>query len=631
MYLHGKMAESLGLLEENLIPIQRCKEVFKKFKTLHSNENRVKFFLKLMLNYGMIPQVCPDSKNAEKSTELRKQGNEKYMSNSLTNYLCIDVLKLYTKSIAYAPCTSEELALAYANRSAVLKQIHKYKECIEDIDRALALPYPNNLRSKLYFRKIQCLSILKHPKTEDVIKEAQNWLDSMSLDDISHKKTNNMFISAKKISVSNTSNEQSIVKQSPLPELKQCNKEVPCASDAITIKYNQKYGRHIVATRDINIGEIIAIEKPYSLILNPNNLQTHCSNCLEVCWANIPCNYCIYAMYCSEECKALGWTKYHDIECKVFPYLFKINLVKYYQFSVRLAIQAVKENNNIQNLEEELKEVENCDDPRTKGFSKNGTFESDAYRSVLSLVTNVEKQSLQDLFKRSAEASFTLYYLATRTDIFGSSMKDLSELIENTDAIFVGGLILRHLQLIPPNAHPFTEEYKTTSVARGVALTPFLSLFNHSCNPNILRVSRTAHIVVYSTYPIKKDEQIFDTYGHLYTEQPKSIRDLVLLTKFNFTCDCVACTENWPLFSELKLKQLNLGINPLLTWQNYPKYARMAREGNVFNKDMIDDLLQMFQLVYNTLQMPHWAVAEISEIFKRVYSLSGNRFDIPEL
>ena len=50
----------------------------------------------------------------------------------------------------------------------------------------------------------------------------------------------------------------------------------------------------------------------------------------------------------------------------------------------------------------------------------------------------------------------------------------------------------------------------------------------------------------------------------------------------------------------------------------------MAKEGNVFNKEMIDDMLQMFQRVYNTLQMPHWAVAEISEIFKRVYCLSGN-------
>ncbi|XP_076545140.1 protein-lysine N-methyltransferase SMYD4-like [Osmia lignaria lignaria] len=629
--MQERMDKLLGLLHEKILAVDKYEDVFNEFKTLHADEERVRFFLKLMLEYGMISQVCPDRKNAKKSTELKKQGNEKYMSKSLTSSLCIDALKLYTKSIAYAPCTSEQLALAYANRSAVLKKIHKYKECIQDIDRALALPYPNNSRSILYLRKIECLSILKYPNTEDTIKEAQNWLDRLSLDDVGHKKMNNMFISAKKISVSNISKKQSIVKQSPLPELKICNTEVPCASNAITIKYNEKYGRHIVATRDINIGEIIAIEKPYSLILSHNNLQTHCSNCLEVCWANIPCNYCTYAMYCSEECKASDWKKYHDIECKVFPYFFKMNFMERHQFCVRLAIQAVRESNNIQNLREELKEVENCDNPRTKGFSKNGTFESDAYRSVLSLVTNVEKLSLEDLFTRSAEASFILYYLATCTDIFGSSLKDLFELIKNNDAIFVGGLILRHLQLIPLNTHSFTEEYKIASEDRGAALMPFLSLFNHSCNPNILRVSRTAHIIAYAMYPIKKDEQIFDHYGPLYSMVPKFTRRLELRIRYFFTCDCVACVEDWPVFHELMLsKESSLGI-ALRTLPNYPKYRRMAEEGNVFNKDMIDDLLQMFQRVYNAVRMPHCTVTEISAILKRVYCLSGNRFDIPEL
>ncbi|XP_034194059.2 protein-lysine N-methyltransferase SMYD4-like [Osmia lignaria lignaria] len=621
------MRELLDLLYKKIYAADKYEDVFNEFKTLRANEERVRFFLKLMLEYDMIPQVCPDRKNTKKSTELREQGNEKYMSESLTSSLCIDVLKLYTKSIAYAPCTSEQLALAYANRSAVLKKIHKYKECIEDIDRALALPYPNNLRSKLYLRKIECLSILKHPKTEDAIKEAQNWLDSMSLND---KKINNMFISAKKISVSNTSKNQTIMKQ--LPKLKICNTEAPCASDAITIKYNEKYGRHIVATRNINVGEVIAIEKPYLFMLKPDNLQTHCSNCLEVCWINIPCNYCTYAMYCSEECKASDWSKYHDIECKVFPYYFKMNFTLLYFLSVRLTIQAIRESNNIQNLKEELKEIENCDNPRTKGFSKNGTFESDAYRSVLSLVTNVEKLSLQDLFRRSAEASFTLYYLATCTDIFGSSMKDLSELVENTDAIFVGGLILRHLQLIFINSHIISEEYGLNGRSYGGALMPFLSLINHSCNPNILRVDRTGHMIIYAIYPIKKDEQIFDNYGPLYAMLSKSMRHMELLKDYCFTCDCVACVEDWPLFYKLQSsKESSLGIEALRALQNYPKYAHMAEVGIVFNKNMIDDLLQMFEQVYNAVRMPHWTLFEMTEVLKRVYCLRGNRFDIPEL
>lgn len=93
-------------------------------------------------------------------------------------------------------------------------------------------------------------------------------------------------------------------------------------------------------------------------------------------------------------------------------------------------------------------------DPRTKGFSKNGMFLSDKYRSLLGLITNTEKRSVQDLFRRSLDASFILYFLATCSNMFGSPLrKDLSVLIKNDNVTFVGGLILRHQQLIPSNIH----------------------------------------------------------------------------------------------------------------------------------------------------------------------------------
>lgn len=91
---------------------------------------------------------------------------------------------------------------------------------------------------------------------------------------------------------------------------------------------------------------------------------------------------------------------------------------------------------------------------RTKGFSKDGTFPSDKYRSLLGLVTNTEKRSVQDLFRRSLDASFILYFVATCTNMFGNPLnKDLSVLIKNADVTFVGSLILRHQQLIPSNIH----------------------------------------------------------------------------------------------------------------------------------------------------------------------------------
>lgn len=461
------------------------------------------FTLNVMLEYNIIPQVCDNKKDAKESEKLREQGNKIFISTPLKNYTCVEALKLYTKSIAYAPYPSEQLALAYANRSAVLIKLHKYKLCIQDIDRTLALAYPNNLRAKLYVRKVECLNALKNPNVEDTIKEAQYWLEKVSLDN--RKKLNEKLKSIKNMLPSQKFKKEKFMKQAPLPKIKTHNIEVPCASDAITIKYNDKYGRHIVATRKINPGEVIAIEKPYSLILTPDNIYTHCSNCLEVSWANIPCEYCTYAMYCSEECKAMEWKKYHDIECAIFPSMLKMNFVKLDLFSLRLAIQAVREATSIQELRKELEEVDSCEDPRTKGFSKNGMFLSDKYRSLLGLITNTEKRSVQDLFRRSLDASFILYFLATCSNMFGNPLKkDLSVLIKNDNVIFVGGLILRHQQLIPSNIHSFSEECGLDAVERGIAAMPFFSLINHSCNPNILRHSRSNYMIIYVIYPIKK-------------------------------------------------------------------------------------------------------------------------------
>lgn len=96
-----------------------------------------------------------------------------------------------------------------------------------------------------------------------------------------------------------------------------------------------------------------------------------------------------------------------------------------------------------------------------KGFTKDGIYSSDKYRSILSLVTHTEKRSVHDLFRRSLDASFILYFVATCTNMFGNPLsKNLSVLIKNMDVTFVGGLIMRHQQLIPSNIHSVRNNYR---------------------------------------------------------------------------------------------------------------------------------------------------------------------------
>lgn len=64
---------------------------------------------------------------------------------------------------------------------------------------------------------------------------------------------------------------------------------------------------------------------------------------------------------------------------------------------------------------------------------------------------------------------------------------------KDADLFFIGGLVLRNLQLLQFNSHEIFDllKSKTTgerhTVAIGAGLYPHLALFNHSCNPAIVR------------------------------------------------------------------------------------------------------------------------------------------------
>lgn len=351
-------------LNARMIAAGKHFEVSHQFRKLKTDQERIVFTLNVMQEYDVVPNLTGVPKNAKESEKLREEGNKVFVRGTLNNMTCINALKLYTKSIAFAPYPSEQLALGYANRSAVLFKLGLYLECIQDIDRALALNYPDNLRAKLYLRKTECFIILGNHSVEDILKEVQHCLDNMSLNDASRERLKAKFDNLHDKTVQaelRAMNTEIKISEPAVPTTSSHNNEVSCASDVVAIKYDKHYGRHIVATRNINPGEIIAVEEPYSLILKQHNVQTHCSNCLKVCWANIPCNYCTYAMYCSEECKDAEWKRCHDIECAVFPALVEFAFYNLDLFSIRLAVLALREAGGFMELRTMLKEVDEHD------------------------------------------------------------------------------------------------------------------------------------------------------------------------------------------------------------------------------------------------------------------------------
>lgn len=102
---------------------------------------------------GLLPAISNGaSKSKETSMLIRLQGNLLHKKEQYD-----EALLKYTKAIVSAPPDTEEIALAFGNRSAALFKLKKYTSCLLDINRALSMKYPEHLKPKLMSRKNSCI------------------------------------------------------------------------------------------------------------------------------------------------------------------------------------------------------------------------------------------------------------------------------------------------------------------------------------------------------------------------------------------------------------------------------------------------------------------------------------------
>lgn len=152
------------------------------------------------------------------------------------------------------------------------------------------------------------------------------------------------------------------------------------------------------------------------------------------------------------------------------------------------------------------------------------------------------------------------------------------------DINFIGGLLLRNLQILQFNSHEIFDLLKTKrndvtqTVPIGAGLYPTLALFNHSCNPSIIRYYHQLQpkskihknlINVYSNryfkgtsvyavaiHNVKAGQMISENYGPLYSQNSKLERQEKLKKFYWFDCNCEACEENWPVFADMVTNEI---------------------------------------------------------------------------
>ncbi|XP_078000024.1 protein-lysine N-methyltransferase SMYD4-like [Glandiceps talaboti] len=541
-----------------------------EFGKLKNEADRVAFALKLQSVHDIV-NVVPtfQQKSADKSRELRSKGNTAFQKQQNEK-----ALEFYTESILFAPISDEEdggtlleLALALANRSAVLYHMKEHKLCLEDIERAIQNGYPEELRYKLHYRRGGCLRALKrNADARERFQEARESADISKLDKKKLKSFKSDIDAQLKLCRGDNVNGPDGTKEKTAnkvpPELSYGqNKQIPCASSALEIKSSPEAGRYAVATRDIKAGDVLIVEKPYaSVVLLPCN-ATHCQHCYKNVLAPIPCKQCASVAYCSVKCREESWNEYHSLECKHLDFIQNIGLGMGH-LAFRIVVKTglpfllkFREQQLQHGITNPETGVANPEDGFL-GCNDKGVYINEYY-SIHHLVTNSHQRTVGDLFKRTVKAICLLKCLQG-TDFFKSAQAREYDFDIHA---YIGGIILTHLQNIPCNAHEISEyELYKSSVEKcefvevGSGLYATMSLLNHSCDPAVTRNCYSDVCVVRATRNVNKGEEIVDNYGYLYPVHKKAERRTKLKQQYYFECKCDPCVHNWPLYMQIEDK-----------------------------------------------------------------------------
>ncbi|XP_055597177.1 SET and MYND domain-containing protein 4 [Uranotaenia lowii] len=473
-------------------------------------------------------------KNLDQSLAFKSLGNKAFQKENWN-----EALVYYNMCYLATPEENEsEKAVALANRSAALYHMEKYDQALGDIERAIKLKYPKELMYKLTERKARCYLAKKdHARAIEYFKKSLPALDDCKLPLERRQKLERDAQIMINLLTKNIETEKKLTKSKRSAPSAPSKSSIPdhYVDKGLYFDYTEEEGRFAKTNTDLTPNTIILLEKPYVSALLQEYSLSNCCHCFKRVTIPIACAKCSDVLFCSENCERLANTCYHKYECGFLSILWKSGA----SITCHMALRIIA-----QKSEEYFKEI----GPELASLTSEKTdkLPNDDYRKVFKFVTHEEKRSAEDLFLRTLVAALLNSCLA------------MSGFYKTKDSEnFIGGLILHNLQLLQYNSHEISELQRDTEQDQGKStfigggLYPTLALFNHSCEPGVTRFYRGNAVCVRAVKRIKAGSMIAENYGPMFTQVPREERRATLEKQYKFTCNCKACVQNWPLFTDL--------------------------------------------------------------------------------
>lgn len=381
------------------------------------------------------------------------------------------ILKVINQAICYAEIDSESLGGAYGLRAECFFQLKQYGFSLADIELAKKHKYPSHKRPSLETLKDDCTKLLAIEKRK---KSA---------------------LAQPKLS---------------LPS----DAKIQCFAEGLEVKQSNKYGKHIVTNRALEIGQTVIIEEAYCIRADNSQNYSQCANCFERKANLIPCKNCAAVLFCSQSCYDIGHENFHTIECR------KRGVHTNWEAARRIVLQtvigAIKSFPNIKNMMDVIENFRNRKANNEQNYYSDPSIR--AYMQFFALGRSTDRTPILQDFQ-FFDYTKTLHSLIATNPEYQSMFGSLEE------TRFLAHLILHHFYIVDANGFDalsllhgtYTTELGTDfengsgfTYAHGIYVNS--SQLNHSCQPNIARIFIGNKLIGKVIRPIKRGEQLFVSY-----------------------------------------------------------------------------------------------------------------------
>lgn len=103
-------------------------------------------------------------------------------------------------------------------------------------------------------------------------------------------------------------------------------------------------------------------------------------------------------------------------------------------------------------------------------------------------------------------------------------------------------------------------EFEVVDNVRMCALFDVISMFNHSCSPNVLTFIRGPRMSCIASRNIEANEELFIDYCSFFRQINRAKRQLKLRFNWQFDCTCVRCMSNQEITSQQIEDAVQMGL-----------------------------------------------------------------------